>query len=124
MIITGENKLILLSPDFQVLNESDLDNESVPLEKGLVALGWGKKETQFHGSEGKAAALVKSVGKLSENDDGNIRVSWRADAEYFVVSFVKGDRRSLKVFNRMGGLHSESEEVNIDFWILLQVIKS
>ena len=123
MIITGENKLILLSPDFQVLNESDLDNDSVPLEN-LVALGWGKKETQFHGSEGKAAALVKSVGKLSENDDGNIRVSWRADAEYFVVSFVKGDRRSLKVYNRMGGLHSESEEVNINFWILHKVIKS
>jgi hypothetical protein len=92
-----------------VINESFLDND-VPLEE-MVALGWGKKETQFHGSEGKQAALVKSVGKLSDNDDGGVRVSWKGDAEYFVVSFVNADKRSLKIYNRMGGLHSESEEV-------------
>jgi hypothetical protein len=106
---SGSFKLLLLSADFQVINESFLDND-VPVE-GMVALGWGKKETQFHGSEGKHAALVKSVGKLSENDDMKVRVSWRGDAEYFVVSFVNAHKRSLKVYNRMGGLHSESEEV-------------
>lgn len=25
----------------------------------FVTVGWGKKETQFHGSEGKEAAIVK-----------------------------------------------------------------
>ena len=28
-------------------------------EAELVSVGWGKKETQFHGSEGKAAATRK-----------------------------------------------------------------
>lgn len=27
----------------------------------LITVGWGKKETQFHGSEGKQAALVKAT---------------------------------------------------------------
>lgn len=107
--MSGSNKLILLSADFQVINESCLDNDA-PLEE-MVALGWGKKETQFHGSQGKQAALEKSVGRLSENDDGKVRISWRGDAEFFVVSFVHRDKRSLKVYNRLGGLHSESEEV-------------
>lgn len=110
VIVSGANRLILLSSDFQVINESFLDND-VPMEQ-LVALGWGKKETQFHGSAGKKAALEKSVAKLSENDDGRLRVSWRGDAEFFVVSYINGDKRSLKVYNRMGGLHSESEELN------------
>jgi elongator complex protein 1 len=118
VIVTGTNKLLLLSTDFQVINESFLDND-VPLEE-MVALGWGKKETQFHGSEGKHAALVKSVGKLSENDDGKVRVSWKGDAEYFVVSFVNADKRSLKVYNRMGGLHSESEEVSFRILFLVE----
>ena len=29
----------------------------------FVQVGWGKKETQFHGSEGKSAAVKKSEVK-------------------------------------------------------------
>lgn len=35
-------------------------------EKQFVTVGWGKKETQFHGSEGKQARIKNEVvpGKL------------------------------------------------------------
>jgi elongator complex protein 1 len=56
-----------------------------------VNVGWGKKETQFHGSEGKAAAKIvkeKVVQSISKDDDGMPRISWRGDGAYFVCSFI------------------------------------
>lgn len=55
-----------------------------------VNVNWGSKATQFHGSLGKAAAAAASqpqapVGS-SPDDDGLVRISWRGDAAYFVVS--------------------------------------
>ena len=45
-------------------------------EAERVKLGWGKKETQFHGTEGKGAA--KTVSRVEEGmaqyDDGEIRI--------------------------------------------------
>ena len=39
-------------------------------EGEFVNLGWGKKETQFHGTEGKEARANKSErGDLTESDD-------------------------------------------------------
>jgi elongator complex protein 1 len=56
-----------------------------------VTVGWGKKETQFHGSLGKQAAQAKptSQGSLSPNDDFSVRISWRGDGNYFCVSAVE-----------------------------------
>jgi hypothetical protein len=55
------------------------------------SVGWGKKETQFHGSEGKAAAQKKvDVNKYttSADDDHQPRISWRGDGSFYVVSSV------------------------------------
>lgn len=53
------------------------------------ALGWGTKETQFHGSAGKAAAHSTvdpaSIGS-SPDDDSVPRISWRGDGAFYVVS--------------------------------------
>lgn len=54
-----------------------------------IALGWGAKHTQFHGSLGKGAAqagLDLSTVGMSPDDDGCPRVSWRGDGAFFVVS--------------------------------------
>ncbi len=58
-----------------------------------INVGWGAKQTQFHGSLGKAAATSSipptSVG-ASPDDDGHVRVSWRGDGALFTVSVLEG----------------------------------
>ena len=58
-----------------------------------INVGWGAKQTQFHGSLGKAAATSSisptAVG-ASPDDDGHVRVSWRGDGAYFTVSVLEG----------------------------------
>lgn len=51
-----------------------------------MSVGWGKKETQFHGSEGKAAALASKqttplVAVDDSADDGRARAVWRDDGQ-------------------------------------------
>lgn len=51
-LVTGELTLILMTRDFDVLSEQIINSE-LEGEGQLVNVGWGKKATQFHGSEGK-----------------------------------------------------------------------
>ena len=59
-------------------------------EADFVNVGWGKKETQFHGTEGKEAARARAIerGTLSSADDGRVRVVWRGDGQMLAVSYV------------------------------------
>ena len=52
-------------------------------ESKFINVGWGKKETQFHGTEGKGAAkVVKTSAKcVAEWDDRRPRISWRGDGQ-------------------------------------------
>ncbi len=70
-----------------------------------VDVGWGSKATQFHGSEGKAAAEAAAelaaqqsvaAGKQRDtrgphviDDDGRPRISWKADSAVFAVSSLE-----------------------------------
>lgn len=76
-----------------------------------INVGWGKKETQFHGSLGKAAAKSKQevvvcvivfallncvcFPKSSDTsvfcDSNNSHVSWRGDGQYFICSTFNSD---------------------------------
>lgn len=84
-----------------------------------VNVGWGSKQTQFHGSLGKAAAQVpqtpaNAIGS-SPDDDRLPRISWRGDGAFFVVSSLESvealDRRVLRVYDRQGVLQNTSEPV-------------
>ena len=72
---------------------------------------------QFHGSEGKSAALASKVPTrgneaLSPFDAADTRLCWRADGQHFAVSFIQGKpnpaggdapqglRRVIRVFAR------------------------
>mgnify|MGYP002385448793 CR=1 FL=1 len=63
-------------------------------------IGWGKKETQFHGSEGKPSLHKKEnpVSELlSKDDDFQPRLSWRGDGEFFVCSSIDQNKGKKKI---------------------------
>jgi elongator complex protein 1 len=83
-----------------------------------INVGWGSKQTQFHGSLGKAAAQAPSVRAVgsSPDDDAMPRLSWRGDGAFFVVSSLSPAsdamrHRTLRVYDRQAALQSTSEAV-------------
>ncbi|KAJ6497417.1 pol II transcription elongation factor [Mycena sanguinolenta] len=116
-IVTGEEKLTLMTSTFDVLSDAQLFTNDFG-EDAPINVGWGSKQTQFHGSLGKAAAqapTVKIVG-TSPDDDEVPRVSWRGDGAFFVVSSLSpvSDSpryRTLRVYDRQAALQSTSEAV-------------
>lgn len=57
----------------------------------FINVGWGKKETQFHGSEGKVAAIKKEEATQTALpwDDRKTRIVWRGDGQFFgVLNFI------------------------------------
>lgn len=107
VVISGENKVLLMTKDFDVISEKDLHAEEFG-ECAPITAGWGSKETQFHGSEGKQAAKVED--KPPEPafwwDDKCPRVSWRGDGQYFVTSSINPavGNRKLRLWSRDGTL--------------------
>lgn len=57
-LVTQEMNTCLLSCAFEPLCEVNLWDQDFG-SKQFITVGWGKKETQFHGSAGKQAAKVK-----------------------------------------------------------------
>ena len=121
VLVTGDGKYIVMSSGFEVLVEAPICTDESGEDK-QVNVGWGSKQTQFHGSLGKAAARtdpasIDSVGS-SPDDDSQPRISWRGDGSYFSISILqKGDhpssrkKRVIRVYDRQGALQSTSEPV-------------
>jgi elongator complex protein 1 len=90
-----------------------------PLLDAPINVGWGSKQTQFHGSLGKTAAQTPTNVKVgsSPDEDNAPRISWRGDGTYFVVSSLSDPnehglrQRTLRVYDRSGALQSTSEAV-------------
>ncbi|CAE6360205.1 unnamed protein product [Rhizoctonia solani] len=140
VLVNGNDELLVMSKDFDVqfeglLRPSDL-GEGLYLGlavrvMGMIfifvpekhtALGWGSKQTQFHGSLGKAAAVSEpsitgqgGIDKPSPDDDNNPRVSWRGDGAFFVVSSLDprgGDSsvRRLRFYSSNPPVHLSTSE--------------
>ncbi|KAF7290054.1 polymerase II transcription elongation factor [Mycena chlorophos] len=114
-VVTGEHKLTLMTATFDMLSDAPLFTNELG-EDAQVNVGWGSKQTQFHGSLGKAAAQAptqKVVGS-SPDDDTRARISWRGDGAFFVVSALSQSDpkyRPLRVYDRQAVLQSTSEAV-------------
>lgn len=110
--VTAANLLVVMNSAYDPLNESRLDDEEFGDDQ-FINVGWGKKETQFHGTEGKAAAKIKTetmdVTVVSALDE-RVSIVWRGDDEYFAVSFVGHMGRMFKVFDKEGRLKYTSEK--------------
>ena len=56
--LSGDGKLVLMTKDFETLAETVVEVTEFGAS-AFVNVGWGSKETQFHGSEGKEAAKAR-----------------------------------------------------------------
>lgn len=101
-----------MNSNYDVIAENSLKDYSVFGDQAFVTVNWGKKETQFHGSEGKQAALKKDEVETQNLDtlSRNITISWRGDGEYFAVGFLGQWGRMFKVYNKEGSLQFTSEK--------------
>ena len=86
--------------EFDPLKEINLTGEGFG-EAAFVNVGWGKKETQFHGSEGKAAAkeVRPKMRPIHKGDDRMTRVVWRDDGERFACSYVSHEGDNMVVID-------------------------
>lgn len=60
VLVTKDFNVVLMSCTFDPIKESNLLCDEFG-EKQFITVGWGKKETQFHGSEGKQARVKSDV---------------------------------------------------------------
>ncbi|KAI7866463.1 IKI3 family-domain-containing protein [Spinellus fusiger] len=116
ILVTGEKNVLVMTQDFDTITEYPLHVQEQG-EGVQQSVGWGKKETQFHGSAGKEAALQKvdaSKFSLSEDDDQRPRIAWRGDGSLFTISDIDPlkDARVIRIYNREGVLQNTSEPVD------------
>uniref|UniRef100_A0A8C5X3B6 Elongator complex protein 1 n=1 Tax=Malurus cyaneus samueli TaxID=2593467 RepID=A0A8C5X3B6_9PASS len=113
LLATGQQTLIMMTRDFEPITEKQIHQDEFG-EGKFVSLGWGKKETQFHGSEGKQAAQRKQTVLSSAWDDGRPRVTWRGDGQFVAVSAVcpETGTRKVRVWSRELVLQSTSEPIS------------
>lgn len=58
VFITKTNNVVVMTCTYDPISEHTLQ-EQCEQEQQFVNVGWGRKETQFHGSESKSAAKQK-----------------------------------------------------------------
>ncbi|XP_077290540.1 elongator complex protein 1 [Arctopsyche grandis] len=110
VILTEDDKILLVLSLFDLVTTADLLSESFG-EGEFMTVGWGKKETQFHGSEGKQAAKKKLEFDAQVAIQASTRnITWRGDGAYFAVGYVVNSQSYFKVFNREGILQYTSEK--------------
>ncbi|XP_043371415.1 elongator complex protein 1 isoform X2 [Dermochelys coriacea] len=114
LLVTGQQTLIMMTKDFEPIIEREIHQDDFG-EGKFITVGWGKKETQFHGSEGKQAAHRKQteVPPASSSDDGRPRVTWRGDGQFVAVSAIcpQTGARKVRVWSRELVLQSTSEPI-------------
>uniref|UniRef100_A0A8C5CLG3 Elongator complex protein 1 n=1 Tax=Gadus morhua TaxID=8049 RepID=A0A8C5CLG3_GADMO len=111
-LTTGQQTVIMMTKEFEPITEVGIHQDDFG-EGKFITVGWGKKETQFHGSEGKQAAQKKMLPAMAW-DDRRPRVSWRGDGQLFAVSAVcpQTGARRVRVWSREGVLQATSESLN------------
>ncbi|XP_037833298.1 elongator complex protein 1 isoform X2 [Kryptolebias marmoratus] len=114
VLTTGQETIIMMTKDFEPITEVGIHQDDFG-EGKFITVGWGKKETQFHGSEGKQAAQRKTqVQPAVAWDDRRPRVTWRGDGQLFAISAIcpQTGARKVRVWNREGVLQTTSEPIN------------
>ncbi|OCF72658.1 elongator complex protein 1 [Kwoniella mangroviensis CBS 8886] len=108
VLMTGEDNLVCMTRHFDVIHEEPLRSDDFGEDK-FINVGWGSRQTQFHGSLGKAAAKqpINSSQSLSHpTDSGLPYITFRGDASYFAISSLdpysdgESARRQIRIYSR------------------------
>uniref|UniRef100_A0A8C6CZC8 Elongator complex protein 1 n=1 Tax=Moschus moschiferus TaxID=68415 RepID=A0A8C6CZC8_MOSMO len=113
LLATGQQTLIMMTKDFEPIMEQQIHQDDFG-ESKFITVGWGRKETQFHGSEGRQAAFQMQMHESALPwDDHRPQVTWRGDGQFFAVSVVcpETGARKVRVWSREFALQSTSEPV-------------
>ncbi|KAI0137287.1 IKI3 family protein [Xylariales sp. AK1849] len=116
-ISTRARTLVFMSRSFEGITDVTMTAEDLKLSK-QVSVGWGRKETQFHGRGAKALrdpTIPEKIdaGLLSSQDDARVVISWRGDGAYVAINSLEpGSRRVIRIYSRDGVLDSVSEAVD------------
>ncbi|XP_037583819.1 elongator complex protein 1 isoform X2 [Cebus imitator] len=113
LLATGQQTLIMMTKDFEPIMEQQIHQDDFG-ESKFITIGWGRKETQFHGSEGRQAAFqMETFESALPWDDHRPQITWRGDGQFFAVSVVcpETGARKVRVWNREFVLQSTSEPV-------------
>lgn len=106
-MVTEDLRCVVLNSVYDILTDTNLIESG---EDQFVNVGWGKKETQFHGSVGKHAREYVETGvSITDRVPSGSQICWRGDGAYFVAIFCYEDRRLFKVFDKEGELKFTSE---------------
>uniref|UniRef100_A0A3P9L654 Elongator complex protein 1 n=1 Tax=Oryzias latipes TaxID=8090 RepID=A0A3P9L654_ORYLA len=115
LLTTGQETVVMMTKDFEPITEVGIHQDDFG-EGKFITVGWGKKETQFHGSEGKKAAQrkIQEVEPAVAWDDRRPRVTWRGDGQLFAVSAIcpQTGARKVRIWSREGVLQATSELIN------------
>jgi hypothetical protein len=103
-LLTLSSELVLevfdLWLDFGQLFQVNLRVPDLGAINEQVSVGWGRKETQFHGSGAKVKAQVRediSRGLCEGDSADKVIISWRPDSAYAAISLVvPGDHGPLR----------------------------
>ncbi|WWC91266.1 uncharacterized protein L201_006209 [Kwoniella dendrophila CBS 6074] len=109
VLVTGENNLVCMTRHFDVIHEEPLRSDDFGEDK-FINVGWGSKQTQFHGSLGKSAAKqpINIEESLSHPTDSGLPIiTFRGDASYFAISSLdyypntpEKCRRQIRIYSR------------------------
>uniref|UniRef100_A0A8C9CSC5 IkappaB kinase complex-associated protein n=1 Tax=Phocoena sinus TaxID=42100 RepID=A0A8C9CSC5_PHOSS len=113
LLATGQQTLIMVTKEFEPIMEQQIHQDDFG-ESKFITVGWGRKETQFHGSEGRQAAFQLQMHESALPwDDHRSQVTWRGDGEFFAMRVVcpETGARKFRVLGREFALQSASEPV-------------
>lgn len=110
VVVTSDFTCFVLDSGYQTLAETLMVEDDFGDEE-FVNVGWGKKETQFHGSAGKHSRVAVVTGvPITDDPAKDCAISWRGDGAYFVVILTNYENQRLfKVFDKEGALKFTSE---------------
>lgn len=113
VLLSGQDQITLVTECFEDLKNFNVADIALA-EQALVNVGWGKKETQFHGSEGKNKRVVTEVVGDESDAENSINICWRSDSLFFAIGYFNkiNNLRSIKIFNRDGILQYISEPLS------------
>nr|Q8VHU4.1 RecName: Full=Elongator complex protein 1; Short=ELP1; AltName: Full=IkappaB kinase complex-associated protein; Short=IKK complex-associated protein [Rattus norvegicus]AAL40926.1 IKAP [Rattus norvegicus] len=113
LLATAQQTLIMMTRDYEVITEQQIHQDDFG-EGKFITVGWGSKDTQFHGSEGRPITFPVQMHESALSwDDHRPQITWRGDGQFFAVSVVcsQTGARKIRVWNREFALQSTSESV-------------